>query len=301
MHTHGLEEFVRIVVSGSREDRKQVSHLYGNVTSKFECESGHARKLLESYLCEEQGVVQSSQMAVSLLLRLLFALVPKSAVGYAVPDFESLARISLRQKLNVDCSEEMVRQFAVIIKRVRFVHFNGREGATKLDLSRGVHKRLLREQQGRCGVCLYTFREDVDYYAYEDDSVLFLENHTPVKDELVLGKYYRRPELDHIIPYLFGGDRKSNWQILCRSCNSGKSNWLTFGFSASSIGRIGLEKVTKLSPATRYIVLSRDYDKVRRRLKESPGEMSQDGKEVRVFGRDADLLDSVDNLEARYC
>ena len=62
-----------------------------------------------------------------------------------------------------------------------------------------------------------------------------------------------------------------------------------------------MEKVTKLSPATRYIVLSRDYDKVRRRLKESPGEMSQDGKEVRVFGRDADLLDSVDNLEARYC
>ena len=123
-------------------------------------------------------------------------------------------------------SDKFWKAYILILKRVRNYLINGRR-TKSLDLSKTKHYQIYKNQRKRCNLCNYKF-SDADLEQMEQSiSYWFNDNAKVNKEDIVCETCYRTPVLDHIIPVFIGPDDQSNWQILCYSCNSGKSSRLS--------------------------------------------------------------------------
>ena len=154
-----------------------------------------------------------------------------------------------------------------------------------------THRRLLDDQRGRWNHCLYEFGATDHFYAIEDDG-LPAESDALVDGELALSQTFRRPELDHIIPVILGGDGESNWQILCRSCNAGKSDQISYmsAMLGQSYNRLG--HLYQLTAGKRYAIIAEASVEF-----ETP---KGDGRHFRVFKKEYSGLANPENLHAVY-
>lgn len=198
------------------------------------------------------------QVSVIVLVKLLWYLIPLKVLESPDPDFRKIAFEICTNDLGITNPEKsFVAKIVTIFKNIRNYHRNGRE-ATSLDLSRKDHDCLLKDQNGRCSNCFYKFKSgDIDL-SYERDSDLLYDSASISDEEVVIEKLSRKPELDHIIPQFIGGDKPSNWQILCQSCNSGKSASLAWMFRPGWEGLSRISEGLKITSSMRYMVIARD-------------------------------------------
>jgi hypothetical protein len=227
-----------------------------------------------------------AEVAFFLGVRLFWASVPSQLFDSIMPNFEDYARESLRILGMPDTS---TRNLAVIFRRLRSAARSGRI-ATRLNLETKLHEDLFEKQGRRCALCNYKFSSSYDLYQYEDEDEYYVCDHNSLNGELVLKKYFRRPVLDHIIPYFLGGDSPENWQILCQTCNLGKGeslSWLTRrGWSPAT----KINDLLELSCGLRYAVIA-DF---RSKSQDLPFD-----RELRIFKKDNTRLVFYDNLECR--
>jgi hypothetical protein len=234
-----------------------------------------------------------AQAALAALMRLVWSLVPARLLEAQSPDVRALAHTALVSKFgDFQGINDATRFLTTIFKRVRQYHHSGRN-ATSLSLDLVAHQELLAEQGGRCSHCRFEFEAELYVYAAEDEGVLS-SRYVPLQDELTLQKTFRKPELDHIVPVVLGGDSRENWQILCRSCNSGKSDQISYLFALAGHNANRVTHLHSLSSAKRYAVIAEAIGKGN--TLESTG----DGKFYRVFKVSPDGLANVENLVARY-
>lgn len=227
-----------------------------------------------------------AEVSFFLAVRLLWDLVPANLFTEVAPNFESLAAVALDQL--GDSTHEVRRRLATVFRRMRSARLHGRN-VTSLDLESRRHKRLFDEQDRRCALCNYAFTSPDCVYNLDDDDDVYVCNHVPVDGEVVLDKYYRRPVLDHIVPYFLGGDDPSNWQILCQTCNLGKGESLSWlarkGWAPPS--RLG--DLFRLGASLRFAVIA-DF------RASAPCDVFT---EVRLFRCNQNRLIYYDNLECR--
>jgi 5-methylcytosine-specific restriction endonuclease McrA len=170
---------------------------------------------------------------------LVFAFIPETAIKSRASDLKikPLVRKHL-DALDIKYDDELVS----IIKSIadQYYSTSNQNNLTKLrkysmsDIrSLGAYPWLSERQKNRCAICGHNFRK------------------------------HGGETLDHIIPWRLIGDNQdgSNWQILCATCNSGKSSYLTHLMLLASMnwvyGRSNLSD-EEYSTQVRYSVLSRD-------------------------------------------
>ena len=154
-----------------------------------------------------------------------------------------------------------------------------------------AHQDLLHGQNNRCNHCKYEFQDELFRYSVEDDGVAS-DKYIALPGEVVNFPVYRRPELDHIVPVILGGDGEQNWQILCASCNRGKSDLLTYfgGFHQSGAGR--MTDLFEMTSGKRFAIIAESPHP-------TPPERG-DGKFHRIFKLDSHGFLNRENLIARY-
>lgn len=184
------------------------------------------------------------------------------------------------------------RHLTVVFKRIRQYARGGRRSIS-LDLERVAHRELYDHQRERCNHCRYEFDSDHYLYAAEEEDVVTTK-YFPVLGEVALDRTYRRPELDHIVPVMLGGDSPQNWQILCRSCNSGKSDQISYMFSLTGQSYNRLAHLFELTSGKRYAVIAEAI------AKGLPVTAPGDGQFYRIFKLQENGLANPENLTARY-
>lgn len=228
------------------------------------------------------------------IVRILWNLAPVELFTQPSPNFKYLARRAIGEHLKLGAeNEQLIRDLAVVFKRIRFFYRYGRN-TTSFDASNAAHLSILRSQSSRCALCLFPFEDDLDLYAAEEESVV-VDRHTAVDNEIRLKLTYRRPELDHIIPHLLGGDDPENWQILCRSCNAGKSDvisGLSRHFSHSSVRT---SDFSEFGASKRFAVIA-DY-----RRSTSKQLVPDVGQFLRVFRKNRSGFLNIENLCCELC
>jgi 5-methylcytosine-specific restriction endonuclease McrA len=147
-----------------------------------------------------------------------------------------------------------VNSMVKIVKRLQKYGFKGRRGSrsSSFDIDSASHQKLLKEQNFRCAVCGYAFKEgDLDNYEFFDHSEFNFVKNGNCKNK-------KKACLDHILPIYLAGDRATNWQVLCRECNEGKSD-LLIGFEAREwFGHLRIKRIRSLSTSLRYMILKRN-------------------------------------------
>lgn len=270
------------------EDRKRLSHLPAAQQGVFQDSLTAVTKILR--LNREE---LEAQVALLLSFRLIWRMVPRKLFEAVDPNYESLAGSALTAEFGSVPDKVAIDQLSLIFRRLRS-GYNSRRGVTSLNLTRPVHRRLFDSQAGRCPVCGYTFQLGDIEASRDGDEVYAKEDYRPVEGELHLDAYFRSPVLDHIIPYYLGGDGPENWQILCRTCNGGKGEALSWILRRGWMPPSRISEVSKLSPSLRYAALSRYH------LETTGCAIGQD-KTLRVFLRDSRKVILLENLEARSC
>jgi len=207
--------------------------------------------------CIDESEFQK-QVSVLVLNKLFWSLIPKSVLESPDPNFRRIAENIFKSELGItDPDKGLITNMATIFKRVRRYYRDGRN-TTRLDLSSSIHDSLLKEQNGRCSLCFYEFKNtDIDF-SLENNSELLCDNTKFGKNDLSIPNMSRRPELDHIIPHFLGGDKPCNWQILCQTCNQGKSSSLMWIFRPGWAGLSRISDGLDITHSMRYMVLARD-------------------------------------------
>jgi hypothetical protein len=205
----------------------------------------------EDFWTRENGLV--------LLWRSFLALLPASILEQPEVPCRELVVGRLRYLLGIDPPESDVAEVMKVVKRLQRFAIGGRTsiGTSSLDMDRVTHRKILKRQSSRCASCGYLFREeDLDSTYSSDDTE---ESESEFLPRLRNPKKYsRKAVLDHIYPIYLGGDCESNWQILCRTCNSGKSD-LVLGFEGRGwFGAARLRDLTQVTAQLFYMVLRRD-------------------------------------------
>ncbi|MEX3639183.1 HNH endonuclease [Paraburkholderia sp. BR14320] len=284
-----LLRFLDIVSRGKREDRRALALLSSDAQRLFDASFDAVTKL--AYGSSSSIRAHASLMAI---VRILWNLAPVELFTQPSPNFKYLARRTIEERLSLGAgNEQLIRDLALVFKRIRFFYRHGRN-TTSFDPSSSAQLSILHAQGWRCALCLFPFEDDLDLYAAEEESVV-VDRHPAVENEIRLKEMYRRPELDHIIPHLLGGDDPENWQILCRSCNSGKSDaisGLSRHFSHSSV-RTG--DFSEFGASKRFAVVA-DYRSSSENLPVPTADQF-----LRVFRRNRSGFLNIENLCCELC
>jgi hypothetical protein len=283
-----IAKLLSIFAEGTAVDRLSLS--------RFEAESRNLlADNLESVARSQLGGADSirAHATLAVVARTIWRMVPPGVFGGPTPDFKSVSEDAIKKHLgDFHGSEHAVRNFSVILRRIRNHHRNGRR-TQSLDLDLIGHREIMDRQGCRCNHCLYEFGSDYYRYTVESDDIP-VGIVVPFDREVTLDKTFRRPELDHIIPVILGGDGDNNWQILCASCNRGKSDSISYTFGVNSAQSMRISDLFELNTGKRYSIIARvrEFKKVF----SIPG----DGKYYRVLKIEFDKYANVDNLTAEY-
>ena len=288
----GLSRFLSLIVDGSSQQRLSLSHCSEDLRLEFLQYSGES-SLVWALLEPKVG---SLDIYITLLsISRMLALACSEAVFHSpAPNFRALARCLLVEHFNVDHPDSgLIKDFSIILKRIRRFGIDGRDGHEGFKLDSPRDRELLRSQKHRCNLCLYKFSDTLDLYYDEDIDY----SHAPLKDEVCLDSYQRRPEIDHIIPISIGGNSDKNLQILCKSCNLGKSDWISSIFTMPYAGRgRAYRRRDSISHQMRYAVLAPTRGEMKHVV---DVEGMCDTSQLRIFRRNSNLATSETNLIAR--
>lgn len=269
-------------------ERVELTRLSANLRSGF-FEDYHGNlRVLKLATHEVEG-----EVSMMLALRILWRLVPDALFTQGNPDYEELAFAMIEKEITAVPSEMTIQMLATIYRRLRSARTSGRAYTTSLDLETSTHRALLDGQGGACLVCRYKFYDVSADSLHETDLSYFEEEYRPFEGEVFLEQYFRRPTLDHVIPYFLGGDGPENWQILCETCNAGKGASLSWLNRKGWMPATSLSEVLNLTPALRYSALSSANMRVE-------NDRLAPGKSIRLFKKDTARLLYLDNLSVRF-
>jgi len=291
MKTDSLSKLLSIFAAGTRDERISISRL----DSKSKIYFADAFEA-SSRLVEVNGEIFKAYLTIAILVRFVWKLVPSKLIETSSPDFRQLALGSLRNKFGntiQDTDSSLVDNLVVIFKRIRQYAKEGRVSSS-LDFSLIKHQDLFESQDFRCNHCKYKFTDELYRYDAEDDGVA-IEFDPNLPNEISLERLYRKPELDHILPLILGGDGESNWQILCKSCNLGKSDLVNHMFSYSSNEAYRFGMVSQLTTGKRFALIAEAI------LKQEHLDLKDETKFFRIFREAEQSGISIDNLYAKYC
>lgn len=172
---------------------------------------------------------------------------------------KSIVRARLEHLLGEAPQDEDLGVIMIVIKRIQRYQIAGRRGlnASSLDLTSELHLDLLQQQAGRCSVCGYKFK-DQDLDEDESADILARVDHRLSTLDRSPVKLHRKAVLDHILPVYLAGDSPMNWQILCKSCNSGKGDSILGFDNGDWFGSTRGGRLTDIGPRMFYMVLMRD-------------------------------------------
>jgi len=201
----------------------------------------------------------SKDLGLILLWRAFLNILPASVLENPEERCKDVVAKRLFHLLGEPPDKAALDKLMLIVKRLQMYQISGRRGlnSSTLDLSLTSHLRLLRRQSGRCNCCGYLFSEND---LHPDQSAHRLPTTSKPLSNLDRSprQLRRKAELDHIFPIYLAGDNDKNWQILCQTCNRGKSD-LLFGFEGRSwFGTARLRDLTEVHPQLFYMVLRRD-------------------------------------------
>jgi hypothetical protein len=174
------------------------------------------------------------------------------------------------------------RSVKTILKRLRKYVLTGRPRS-----HRGLLTTLLEEQRYRCASCAYRFVDsDMSAEDFVDD---------PWSEHQTAG--LNPPQVDHIIPVFVGPNRRSNFQVLCRRCNSSKGGAIVWFLRPSFLRPIGPSEL--LSPTNTLLWMARERDGACTRCGVTPIEVNGEGNLLEVVRESMDfgwLLENVRTL-----
>jgi 5-methylcytosine-specific restriction endonuclease McrA len=200
------------------------------------------------------------EMEAVLIWRTFLSLLPIAV--FENPDAPCRGQVKDRMLhlLGEEPAPQEVDAMVKVVKRLQRYGAGGRTrlNASSFDIDSAIHQKLLKSQKCRCAVCGYFFRE-IDLDPYQEESEVDLdEEETDGLNAHRLASNPKKACLDHILPIYLAGDRQSNWQVLCKECNAGKSD-LLMGFEAREwFGHLRLKKIKKLTTSLRYMALKRN-------------------------------------------
>lgn len=232
------------------------------------------------------------EIALVALWRAFLNLLPASVLERPEERCRNTVYSRLSSLLGEPPTDAFLSSVMTVVKRLQTFTLIGRQSSS-FNLYRATHLALLRDQKERCACCGYKFEKgDLEP---EDESGIFSRRpavSVPVNQfDRSPKRMYRAAVLDHIIPIYLGGDREDNWQILCKTCNSGKSDMI-FGFESRAwFGSARKEDLTSVGAQLFYMVLRRDR-------KCQFCEINMRDTELRVVRNDYEGADLYPNLSA---
>jgi hypothetical protein len=199
------------------------------------------------------------EIALVGVLRAFLSVLPSGIFEYPHEPCRPLIENRLHHMLGSAPNSSDVDLVLKVVKRAQLYYREGRASArfTRLDLSQIRHRKLLQSQSYRCANCGYMFSAgDVEP---DPSSGQLPRLDTPVSAiDRSPRRIRRRAVLDHRLPVYIAGDEPTNWQILCWSCNNGKSDMLLGFESRSWFGRARLGEMVKVRAELFYMILRRD-------------------------------------------
>jgi hypothetical protein len=211
-----------------------------------------------------------NETSLILLWRSLLSLLPSSVLERPDEPCREVVQKRLLHLLGEVPADSDLDEVMRVVKRLQQYRKGGRTsmGSTSLDLDKAVHAQLLKRQSGRCATCGYKFN-DIDLFADLDgegaddarEADEEAEEEASVTDPngpRTPSRLMRGAVLDHIYPIYLGGNAPTNWQILCGTCNSGKSD-LVLGIEGRGwFGAARLLDLTTVNSQLFYMVMKRD-------------------------------------------
>lgn len=217
------------------------------------------------------------------------------AAVFEYPDQPCRAQVTRRVEhlLGEAPDESFLDHLMMVVKRIQRYLISGRRavGTTSFDVSLVSHSLQLRKQGWRCGVCGYQFRpQDLEpdasagLRATTDEPIAGGEDRSP-------RRLRRRAVLDHILPVYLAGDDAANWQILCKTCNEGKSDLVVPVLGSEWAGSVRSGSLVATRARLFYMVLARDAGCTL--CRRTPSQT-----ELRLRRRDPEGTDTYVNLAA---
>jgi 5-methylcytosine-specific restriction endonuclease McrA len=200
-----------------------------------------------------------AEIALVFAWRAVLSLVPASCLENPRLPCRAVVEGRLAHLLGEPPGVDAVEALLKIVKRLQLYRLRGRSawGDSGFSIDKVAHVALLERQAHRCSCCGYRFlEEDLDPELYPDGAQskgqrLGSSDRSP---EVL----YRRAVLDHALPIYLAGDSSENWQVMCTTCNAGKSD-LVLGFEGKEwFGDARAATLTLASPRLFYMVLRRD-------------------------------------------
>jgi hypothetical protein len=286
LHYSSLEYFLNCVAGNCKEQKIDLVNMVG--VSKVAYDD--FRINIKPLNVDER--TYNEQLSFIILKKLFWSLIPRTIFESPDPDFRRYAMEICKNKLNLEEPDiKLITNLTKIYKNLRNYYRSGRN-TTTLNLSCSEHDSLLKNQNGRCALCFYGFTAtDIDQ-SFEGDSTFDDDPSDFGEHDMSIKKMSRRPELDHIVPHFIGGDKPTNWQILCKVCNSGKSHSLGWIFRPGWQGISKIKDGFTLTPSIRYMVLARD-----RRCRNKDCCEKHGMSELRIRKIHSDQLIYIENLE----
>jgi 5-methylcytosine-specific restriction endonuclease McrA len=285
-----LAELLRVLTHKDNADaRKALSRFLPSARQPFA--HGFSEALTRLGLSRESFEAETGAIAT---IRYLWEIVPENLFSHVDPDFEWLADQACEHH-KLDMTREQRRELHVVFKRLRS---SSRKQFRKTSLSfeRSDHVKLLENQYGRCAVCGFLFPEFFRDFRYDlEDDFINEFKHVARESEVALPSYFRQPELDHIIPFFLGGDGPENWQILCKSCNLGKGESLSWMSRRGWMPTLRVSELTTLSASLRFGCLAQNEATF------LDHHVPDTSFQWRLFKKRNNGLITGSNLEARFC
>lgn len=250
LYSEPFLRFLEIVNRGTRADRQAIALVSSSAQPLFS-----AAFEIATVTAYGSSTPLKAHACLTAIVRTIWNMAPIELFVQPAPDFKYLAAKAIRENIpSISDESQLVPNLAVIFKRLRRFHRFGRDTTSFSNASRD-HLQILDGQSWRCAHCLFKFETDLDVYAGEEDGMV-VDRSLTVPGELRLAATYRRPELDHIIPHLIGGDSMENWQILCKSCNLGKSDAISGLARQFSQISVRVDDLYTFSASKRYAVIA---------------------------------------------